>query len=168
MAEGTLKELLATVPQEGELTWIGLRPARGAPVEVRTEAELVAHHGLEGDRYRGRKGGAGKRQVSLVQAEHLPLLAAWTGHDAVDPAWLRRNLVVRGINLVALKAHRFRIGDAVLEGAGPCEPCSKMLDALGAGGFAAMRGHGGIVARVVLGGRIRVYDPVRSLGPRPA
>ncbi len=132
-----------------------------------TSTNAEPGQGLVGDRYRGRQGGAGKRQVSLIQAEHLPLLAAWAGVE-VAPEQLRRNLVVRGINLLALKTHRFRVGDVVLEGAGACAPCGKMETALGEGGFAAMRGHGGIVARVALGGTLRVGDPVQSLGPAKA
>ncbi|MEO0325491.1 MAG: MOSC domain-containing protein [Myxococcota bacterium] len=161
-----LQELLARVPQVGTLELILLRPARDAPMTRAASAEAQAGQGLVGDRYRGRRGGAGKRQVSLLQAEHLPLIAGWAGADLV-PETLRRNLVVRGINLLGLKSHRFRIGDVVLEGTGPCAPCGKMETSLGAGGFAAMRGHGGIVARVVEGGTLRAGDAVKSLGPKP-
>ena len=80
----------------------------------------------------------------------------------LDPALLRRNIVVAGLNLLALKGRRFRIGGALLEGSGPCEPCSRMEEALGPGGYNAMRGHGGITARVVEGGLIRVGDAVAA------
>ncbi|MGH8476075.1 MAG: MOSC domain-containing protein [Methylococcales bacterium] len=62
---------------------------------------------------------------------------------------LGRNLVIAGINLLALKNCRFRIGEVVLEATGLCHPCSKIETALGPGGLNAMRGHGGLTARVV-------------------
>ncbi|WP_437737353.1 MOSC domain-containing protein [Sorangium sp. So ce1335] len=155
----TLRERLAHVPQAGRLVWIGVRPAYGAPMIVLPEVELVEGRGVAGDRA-ARAGG--KRQVTLIQHEHLPVVASLVGRDAVTPELVRRNLVVAGSNLVALKGLRFAIGhEAVLEGTGPCEPCSKMDEALGEGGFQAMRGHGGITARVLRGGRARVGDAVR-------
>lgn len=138
------------VMRAGQVAWLGLRPARRAPVVPVPEADALVDHGLSGDHYRG-KGGRG---VTLIQAEHLPVIAALLGYPAVDPAVLRRNLVISGINLLALRGKRFRIGDAILEGGKPCHPCSRMEEALGRGGFHAMRGHGGVGAHVVQTGRI--------------
>ena len=153
------KALLMNFPREGRVEWMGLRPDRHTPMVVRDEVEAVAGKGLSGDRTAGGRGG-GKRQVSLIQAEHLPVIAAFSGHDAVEPSILRRNIVVRGINLVSLRGVYFRIGDAVFLGTGPCAPCSKMEKALGTGGLNAMRGHGGLTAQVIRGGRIAVGDAV--------
>ena len=71
-------------------------------------AEAVTGKGLAGDRYLG---ASGKRGITLIQAEHLPVIAALAGHASVAPDVLRRNLVVTGIPLIALKDRRFRIGE---------------------------------------------------------
>jgi len=120
-------------------------------------AELTATGGLLGDRYAGREG---TRHVTLLQSEHLPVIASLIGHDALEPIELRRNLLVSGLNLLALKGRRFRIGEALLEHTGLCHPCSRMEETLGAGGYNAVRGHGGITARVLEGGLIRIGDAV--------
>jgi MOSC domain-containing protein YiiM len=163
MSEFLVKELLAVIPQTGRLEWIGLRPAHRAPVHAVSEAVAEVGRGLIGDRYAESPGT--KRQVTLLQAEHLPVIAALTGHDRISPEWLRRNLVVSGINLLALKDKPFRVGDVLLEGTGLCHPCSRMEDVLGPGGYNTMRGHGGITARVLTSGVLRLGDLVEFSPP---
>lgn len=167
MAFVTLHDRLGTLPQQGCVEWIGVRPAHRVPVQVREQVEARAGAGLLGDRY----GGSGRRQVTLIQAEHLEVLGSLLGAGptgVVDPARLRRNLVVRGINLLALRQARFRIGTVLLEGTGSCDPCSRMEQELGPGGFNAMRGHGGITARVLEPGIIARGDLVRLEAPMTA
>ncbi|MCW0450095.1 MOSC domain-containing protein [Xanthomonas sacchari] len=159
-SESPLATLLATLPRAGRVEWIGLRPARDVPMHEVDAAEAQTDGGLRGDRYAGRNG---KRGVTLIQAEHLPAIAALAGHAAVAPATLRRNVVVSGIPLIALKGRRFRIGEVELEGIAPCDPCSRMEQALGPGGYNAMRGHGGLCARIVQGGTLRLGDAVVAL-----
>lgn len=181
-----MAELLATLPRSGRLDWIGLRTARRAPVVGVSEVEVMVGLGLVGDHGRlmpprlralsagpteadklqarapaNGTGGQGKRQVTLIQAEHLPVIAALAGVESVMPEQLRRNLVVSGINLLAFRDARFRVGEVLLEGTGGCHPCSRMEENLGEGGYNAVRGHGGITARVLEGGRIRLGDEVR-------
>lgn len=159
MSEFPVKSLLATIPQTGKLEWMGVRPAHRVAMKVLRSARAETGCGLDGDRSAVSPGG--KRQVTLIQAEHLPLIAALTGHAQVPPEWLRRNLTVSGINLLALKDRRFHIGQALFEGTGLCHPCSRMEEVLGPGGYNVMRGHGGITARVLEGGTLHIGDTVR-------
>ena len=155
-----LDRLLATLPQRGRVDWIGLRPARGEPLRPVASVEAVPGQGLAGDRFKGNE--ASKRQVTLIQAEHLAAVASMLGRGAIDPALVRRNVVVSGINLYALRNARFRAGALLLEGTGICAPCEQMEHALGPGGFNAMRGHGGITARILQPGAIAVGDAVQA------
>ena len=115
--------------------------------------------GLDGDRFKGRE--TSKRQVTLIQKEHLHAIASYLGREAIGPDVFRRNIVVSGVNLLALKDKTFCIGGVVLEYTGLCHPCSKMETALGPGGYNAMRGHGGITTRVVKGGEVALGDNVQ-------
>lgn len=146
----------------GNVEWIGIRPQRRSPVEAVASVEARAELGLSGDHFAGKSGS--DRQVTLVQHEHLAAIASILHRDVPDPGLLRRNIVVSGINLLALVGRHFRIGEAILEGRGPCNPCSRMEENLGPGGRNAMHGHGGITARVIRSGMIRVGDEVVDMG----
>jgi MOSC domain-containing protein YiiM len=158
----TLAELAARHAAPGRVTWLGVRPARGEPVVAVAAAE-IAPAGLVGDR----RTRPGSRAVTLIQAEHLPVIAVLSGRDAVDPAELRRNVVVAGLNLMALRGGTFRLGTALLRGTGPCAPCSRMEAVLGRGGYTAMRGHGGLTAEVIEPGRVALGDSVTPLDTVP-
>jgi len=157
-ASSPLQVLIDTLPQVGRIEWIGVRPSRGESMLALETVQINCGTGLEGDRFSGRA--ESPRQVTLIQQEHLAVIAACLGREPVDPALLRRNIVVSGINLLALKDKQFHIGDVLLEFTGACHPCSKMERALGAGGYNAMRGHGGITTRVVEAGIIRLADTI--------
>lgn len=160
-----LSRLIEAYAQPGQVRWIGLRTARrGAIVSV--ERAEIALTGLTGDH----RATAGKRAVTLVQWEHLPVIAALTGRDAVAPELLRRNIAVAGLNLLGLRKRRFRLGGALLIGTGLCAPCSRMEETLGPGGYAAVRGHGGITAEVVAPGPVTLGDlltPEAGAGATP-
>ena len=163
--KSTIARLLGTLPHVGRVEWIGRRPARRQPLESLPEADLLTDAHLVGDHARPRPGG--KRQITLLQHEYLPAVAAMLGQTTpLDPARLRRNLVVSGLNLLALKYRRLQLGpEIILYVTGECHPCSRMEEELGPGGYNAMRGHGGLTARIERGGRLRVGHEVRVLPP---
>ncbi|UOQ52206.1 MOSC domain-containing protein [Hymenobacter cellulosivorans] len=158
-----IAQMLATLPQQGRVEWIGIRPVRREPLLSLSEVEVLTDARLQGDHARVKTGG--KRQVTLIQHEHLHAVAGFLGREQpVDPGRLRRNLVVSGLNLLALKNRRVQLGEEViLEITGECHPCSRMEEELGPGGYNAMRGHGGLTARIIQGGILRVGDTVRVL-----
>jgi MOSC domain-containing protein YiiM len=160
------RRLMNHVGERGCVEWIGVISSRGEVGLSVDSAEVTIDEGLVADHHTG--GRTRKRQVTLIQAEHLAVVASLTGRESIDPLLLRRNVVVSGVNLLALRSRRFSIGEVVLEMTGLCHPCSRMEENLGPGGFNAMRGHGGINTRVLRGGTIRVGHPVRLVGGEPA
>lgn len=161
----TIRDLNTPPHIAGRVEAIIVRGAPRDPARTISATQALAGIGLADDRL-GKKGESelSTRQVTLVQAEHLPIiaqLAHLAGVPAVDPVRLRRNLVVSGINLLALRNARIQVGGAVLEVVGPCAPCSRMEEEVGPGAYAAMRGHGGMTARVIASGAIQVGDGVR-------
>lgn len=156
--DSTLGKLMTTLPQKGMVTWIGIRQVRRGPVQEVTQVLASVGEGLAGDHFKGAPQSI--RQVTLIQAEHIAAIASFLGHAELDPRLLRRNIVVKGINLLALKDKRFWVGTTLLEMTGQCHPCSRMEENLGSGGYNAVRGHGGITARVIKNGEIRVGDQV--------
>ena len=164
----TLRQLTQQFSQSGTVQAIYLRPARGAHCIVTQQVQAIAQQGLAGDRSSStpsRNPLGSNRQITLIQAEHIAVISALVGKP-VDVAKLRRNLVVSGINLLATKnlfkdqPMQINIGEVILQVTGACEPCSKMEAVLGRGGYNAMRGHGGITAKIIRGGAISVGDAV--------
>ncbi|MFL4468882.1 MOSC domain-containing protein [Tateyamaria armeniaca] len=152
-----LHAMMARYAQSGRVDWIGVRPERRADM-VPLDAVEVTEDGLEGDH-----GRPGKRAVTLVQAEHLAAIGAYLGRPPVLPVPLRRNIVIAGLNLAALKDRRIAVGGAILHLSTICAPCSRMEEEFGQGGYVAVRGHGGWCASVVAPGLVRLGDPVRPV-----
>ncbi|MFC3116226.1 MOSC domain-containing protein [Cellvibrio fontiphilus] len=146
----------------GKLEWIGLRSERRGEVVVVDQAEAAVGLGLMGD-HRMKKTPGSARQVTLISSEYIEAICRHTGHQSIDPLLLRRNLVISGMNMNLLRYQRLQIGEVILETNALCHPCSRMDEALGAGGTAAMFGYGGLCAKVIQGGVMRVGDAVVRL-----
>lgn len=170
-----LSRYTQTLPA-GKLTWIGLRPARKADMLVVEQTQALENQGLEGDRRcKGTPGSA--RQVSIISEEYIQQINHFLNchRAAIDPnlvntitaipELLRRNLVVSGVNLTAIRHQRIRIGEAEFETTALCHPCLRMEQAFGDGGVAAMLGHGGLCAKIVKSGLIKVGDTVSLVKP---
>jgi len=138
--------------------------ARG-PVRAVPEATAVPGRGLAGDRY---ERGAGTfsdwpkdHELTLVEAEVIEDLART--HDVhFAPGEHRRNVTTRNLRLNDLVGRRFGLGpDVECEGTRLCPPCDH-LEAVTARPSLCrlMAGRGGLRARIVTGGTIRVGDVV--------
>ncbi len=165
MADESFNDLKKHSAQPGQVEWIGLCTSRRGTVRSVDSVMVREGTGLDGDHHAAN--GSSKRQVTLIQAEHLPVVASLTGRESVTPEQLRRNVMVSGINLLSLKDQKFQIGTALLQGTGPCVPCSRMEEVLGTGGYNAMRGHGGICAKVLKAGTVSVSDAVTMVIEEP-
>lgn len=143
----------------GTLEWIGVRPERRSPLKEMERVVAIAGAGLTGDHRTEKTPGSG-RQVTIISSEFIAQIKHFTGLPGLHPGQLRRNLVVSGINLNALRYQRFAIGGALFEANALCHPCSRMETALGKGGVAAMLGHGGLCCKIIRGGQIALGDTV--------
>ena len=79
----------------------------------------------------------------------------------------RRNVVTRGTGLKTLRrGERFRVGEAMFEYRGPRSVCRYIERLTEPGMTQALKGRGGICARVIQSGTVRVGDCVEVLQPR--
>lgn len=157
-----IKQLMKNFAFNGKVEWLSYRPgptSRGS-IEIVDAIEVTEKKGIVGDRY---KGTSRNRQVTLIQSEHIEAVRKMLHKESIDPALLRRNIVVSGINLLAFNDTTFQIGEVILKMTGYCHPCSRMEENLGSGGYNAMRGHGGITCMVMRGGKIKIGDEVSPI-----
>ena len=145
----------------GRLLGIARREVARAPMEAVEAADVSTVTGVALDA-RGFRGpnSAGKRQVTILARRDWQAACAEAGGQ-LDWLESRRNLYVDHLPLARTTGGRIRIGDAVMEITGECDPCWKMDRAL-PGLQAAMRTdwRGGITCRVLAEGSIAVGDPV--------
>jgi len=144
----------------GTVAHIFVAPRRGAPMTRLEDALAIAGEGLRGDRYAD----AAIRQfpgaqLTLIESEHIDAFAQALG-ITFTPDMPRRNIVTAGVSLNELCGKRFRVGEAVLEGLELCEPCRLFARRTHRAVRTFFVAKGGLRARIVAGGCIRVGDKI--------
>lgn len=154
-AEATVEPTFA-----GVVTDLWLAAERAESPTERAAVEAVAGQGVRGDRYFRPADAEGPGvEVTLVEREALD--AARRDYDVTLPAGAhRRNVVTSGVPLNHLVGRRFRVGDAVFEGTGLCEPCAHMESLAVEGAREALVHRGGLEASIVETGEVAVGDDV--------
>jgi MOSC domain-containing protein YiiM len=147
----------------GVIEGIYLAREGGAPVERVEEAEALKGCGLEGDRYCSGTGHWSRFgrdcEVTFVEAEDLDLIGLETGLR-VENGEHRRNIVTRGVSLKDLRRARFRVGEVVFGNGKPCSVCRHVERLTEPGMAQALKGRGGMCARILKGGRVRSGDAI--------
>jgi len=132
--------------------------AGGQPVLAVREVECVAGRGLRGDRFFDFKPDY-KGQVTFFDgAIYDELCIRFDVHDR-EPSVFRRNIITRGVDLNALIGVEFEIQGVRFLGCAECSPCHWMNQAFGPGTEAALKGRGGLRAKILKDGILRVDAP---------
>jgi len=149
----------------GAVTGIFITAEAGTPVRSVVEANAVAGHGLDGDRYWDGVGfysatptTPGARELTLIEEERLDEVAR--DGFPLGPGEHRRNVTTRGVALDRLLGRQFRIGGVLCEGVRDCPPCNHLDAVTGRALLAPLIHRGGLRARIVTGGVIRVGDGI--------
>ena len=155
---------------EGVVEEIYVAREGSAAMERVEEAHTIEGRGIEGDRYCEGTGFytpyGDVCEVTLISSEDLERIESELGISVMNGEH-RRNVITRGISLDDLRGKRFRIGETVLEYDRPRPPCRHVQDLTEPGMTRALRGRGGICARVVEGGTIRARDAIRVTAATP-
>ncbi|WP_165323580.1 MOSC domain-containing protein [Rhizorhabdus phycosphaerae] len=149
----------------GRLIGIARKGRAHGPVETIDHVEVGLDTGIHGD-HRGatRPGKSNRRQVTILRLEDWSAAIAELGRGV---SWEQRraNLLVEGVDLPQAPGAMVRVGAALFEITGECDPCRRM-DAVADGLQSALRPdwRGGRIARVIEGGRIALGDTVEIEG----
>ena len=131
------------------------QPAGQNPLVEVESVECMAGRGLVGDRFFDFKDNY-KGQITFFSAEVFEDVCTKIGATGKHPGLTRRNAITRGVDLNTLIGMEFEVQGVRLLGVSECSPCYWMDQAIGPGAEAAMKGRGGLRARILTGGRIAV------------
>lgn len=150
---------------KGAVVSIHTANAATEPLRSVDEVHAVPGKGLEGDRYFKQAGTFSKplpdREVTLIEIEAIEALEHEQG-IRLEPGEGRRNIVTRGVPLSDLIGREFQVGEVLLRGLGPCEPCSHLEKLTQRGVIRGLAHRGGLRAQILTSGMIRVGDEVQA------
>ena len=154
--------------ENGTLVGIYIAADKGEPMRSIWRVQAIPHVGLEGDRYALGRGAFSKakppkpRDVTLIGRETIAAANQAAGTDFTE-AETRRNLVTEGVNLSRLVGRLFNVGDTLMFGVEPCEPCGRPSKLAGKPGFKeAFEDWGGLRAQIIVGGLLMLDDLIVS------
>jgi MOSC domain-containing protein YiiM len=151
---------------KGVVEGIFIASKGSAAMERVEEVRTIEGCGIEGDRYCEGTGFWSRYgevcEVTLIESEDLDYIQNELG-ISIKNGEHRRNIITSGIRLGDLRRKRFRIGEAVLEYDRSRPPCKHVQDLSEPGMTRALKGRGGICARVVEEGMIRALDAIAVL-----
>jgi len=124
-----------------------------------TSADCVTGSGIVGDRFFGFKPDY-KGQITFFEIESHEYLCRILEVDGPDPSVFRRNVLTRGISLNDLIGKRFTLQGILFEGSQEASPCYWMDQAFAPGAERALRGRGGLRARILSDGILQIGDGV--------
>lgn len=119
-----------------------------------SSVECVAGSGLRGDRFFDFKTNY-KGQVTFFDFTVYEDLCAEFGVHGVGPDVFRRNVVVSGVDLNALIGEPFEVQGVQFVGTQEAAPCYWMNQAFHEGAEQAMRGRGGLRAKILTTGLLQ-------------
>ena len=132
----------------------GKPPGENPMVEVQ-EVRCFAGRGLEGDRFLDFKADY-KGQVTFFSAEIYDELRARFGAWDKPPSAFRRNVITRGVDLNTLIGREFTIQGVRFMGTTECSPCYWQDGAFAPGTEEALQGRGGLRAKILSDGVLKV------------
>jgi MOSC domain-containing protein YiiM len=131
------------------------QPPGTSPTVKCSEVECVARMGLRGDRYFNHKEDY-KGQVTFFAEEVWERVSEQLQVADKDASVFRRNVITRGVDLNELIGKEFEVQGIKFFGTQEAAPCYWMNEAFGPGAEAALKGNGGLRARILTDGVLRV------------
>jgi MOSC domain-containing protein YiiM len=133
------------------------QPAGSNPVLEVQQIECVADRGVRGDRFFDYKESY-KGQITFFAWETFRELCNALNIENKAPGNLRRNVITHGVALNSLIDREFEIQGIRFQGVCECSPCYWMDQALAPGAEAFLKGRGGLRARILSSGFLRVDE----------